>query len=338
MFWTGGQFALHSPSKIYDSAALTAAQTWVRNTHAGPLPFIYPPTALLLIAPFALIGLWVSYYMWVAVSLGLFWAAGRRIVGGWAAAIALVSPHVIIVAVLGQTTLIVGSAVLWSLSLLRSRPFLGGVLMGVAAAIKPQSAILAPFVFVADRNWPALIGALVAGCSLATVSLIFGPARWIEWAADLGSFADVITHWKLDSYGATPFMAARSFGLNPLPFYIVGAALGLLVAIRGVRSDDLRTRVLTFVIGTLFVSPYAMRYELATAAPVLVSALLPGTLRGLFIGAPLFALKVWAIPPALLISAAAALWKRSMSTDADKVAPKVPDDEPLSDSAPSVTA
>lgn len=310
MLWIGGRFALQSPSLVYDVEAVTAAQQWIRDVSFAPLPFVYPPTALLLLAPFGALPFWPAYILWTAAGAFVFWTAARRLVRSWAAPLSFLSPHVVIVLLLGQTTLFVGAAVLWSIALLRSRPVLAGALMGVAAAIKPQSAFLAPIAFVAGRNWIALAAAACSWLLLATASLVFGPALWFDWINALAAFPDMVAQWKLDRLGGTPSMMARFFGIDPAPFFVAGLAAGIAIVWIGSRSDDASTRALTFVSGTLLASPYAMAYELAMIAPVLVSAMLTVNLRGLITAAPLFALRSYMVPPALLTSVWAALSKR----------------------------
>ena len=310
MLWTGARFALERPDDLYNLEEVTRAQASLRKT-TGPLPFIYPPSALPLLVPFALLPFWIAYWSWVAASVAVFWTASRRVASQWATVLAFASPNLILVLLLGQTTLFVGAALLWGLSLLRSKPFLAGFLIGVAAAIKPQSAIVAPIAFVAGRHWPAFAGAAVGGTSMILLSLPFGPALWIEWLRGLGSFNELIAYHGLHRLGATPAMGAEWLGLNLygiLLVQLVGIGVGAWVVWRGSRSDDMHLRLLCFFCGSFLVSPYAIRYELAMMAPVLASALLLGTVRGFLTALPIYALHVYAIVPALLISAGTALW------------------------------
>ena len=309
MLWMGGRFALHSPSLVYDMDAMTAAQQGLRaSAKAGPLPFIYPPTTLLLVAPFALLPFWPAYALWTIAGAVAFWTAARRLTSGGVATLSLLSPPALAVWVLGQTTFLVGAAVLWSVALMRDRPVLSGALMGVAAAIKPQSAMLGPVAYLIDRNWKALIAAACTWLLLACASFAFGPRLWLDWFNDLAVFPDILTHFSLDRRGATPSMLARFLHLDPTAFFIAGVMAGVAVVWIGMKSEDVRTRALAFVGGTLLASPYAMNYELVMMAPMLVAAMLTTTLVGLVIAVPLFGFRVYAIVPALLVSLTLALW------------------------------
>jgi len=54
IFWTAGRFALTDPSQVYNTKTMTVAQAWAVNPIQGPRPFSYPPSALLMMAPFGL--------------------------------------------------------------------------------------------------------------------------------------------------------------------------------------------------------------------------------------------------------------------------------------------
>ena len=309
MFWMGGRFALNSPSLLYDVDALTAAQQGLRErAKLGPLPFIYPPTALLFLVPFALVPFWTAYALWTIAGVVAFWTAARRITSGRIATFSLLSPPATLVLILGQTSFVVGAAILWSLALMRDRPILSGALMAVGAAIKPQSAILAPVAFLADRNWKALIAAAGTWLLLACASLAFGPRLWLDWIEDLPSFHAILVHWHLYQLGATPFMLARFLHLDPTIFLIAGMVVGVAFAWIGMKSDDLKTRAVAFVGGTMLASPYAMNYELIMMAPMLIAAALTTTVAGVVIALPLVAARVYAIVPSLLFSVTLALW------------------------------
>jgi hypothetical protein len=92
---------------------------------------------------------------------------------------------------------------------------------------------------------------------------------------------------------------------------------GITVAWIGMKSEDVKTRALAFVGGTLLASPYAMNYELVMMAPMLIAAALTTTVAGLIIALPLVAARVYAIVPSLLVSVTLALWmsRRSKASD-----------------------
>src|SRR5689334_10022293 len=104
VFWT----ATHVPrSHLYDSGYVTAEQAWLVPPSAGPRPWIYPPSALLLFLPFGLIAFWPAFFIWSALSLTAFWLAWRVKVARWQLALAMSSPAFVMALTQGQTSLLI---------------------------------------------------------------------------------------------------------------------------------------------------------------------------------------------------------------------------------------
>ena len=130
-------------------AAVTAAQMSLRPP-VGPLPFPYPPSALPLMAPFGLLPFWPAFWAWTILSTAAFWTAARRITSS--PLIVFIMPQMVLAIVLGQTTLWIGALMIWGVLLLPARPLLAGALFGIAAAIKPQFAIMVPVAVIAGHG------------------------------------------------------------------------------------------------------------------------------------------------------------------------------------------
>jgi hypothetical protein len=302
MLWAGARFAVTQPHKTYDWAAVTAAQMSLRPP-VGPLPFPYPPSALPLIAPFGLLPFWPAFWLWTLLSAAAFWTAARRITSS--VPLAFAAPATILALVLGQTTLWIGTLLIWGVTLLRTRPALAGFLFGVAAAIKPQFAIMVPVALLAGRQWMAIAGAATGLGAMLLLSLPFGPFLWRDWAVVLGEHPAIVSGYGLDVVGASPMMLLKTAGL-PRSLHAAFVALSIWLVWRAFRADDVKRRVLVLLAGTLLATPYAIRYELGMLAPSLVDALLTGTARGLLIALPLYCLNVFTIVPALIASAVTA--------------------------------
>ncbi len=305
VFWTAGRFALGDASRVYDSEALTAAQSWAIDPSHGPRPFPYPPTALLLFIPFGLMPFWAAYWIWIGMGLAAFWSAVRRVATGWAVPLSLASPHAVLVCILGQTTLVVGSIVIWSLTLLEKRPLLAGALIGIAAGLKPQVVVLAPVALVSANHWRALGMSVVALLVFMLATLPFGPGVWLEWFQALGSLPEDVEVHGLNPLGATPWMAGRVLGFDPadlLLLQVVEVFVAIALVWSAFKFRDLGLRLSALIFGSFLASPYAMRYDLATLAPVFATALLSGTLRGLLVSVPLFALQSLTIFLSLVVS------------------------------------
>ncbi|MGH6955106.1 MAG: glycosyltransferase family 87 protein, partial [Caulobacteraceae bacterium] len=182
VFWTAARHA----SAPYDPAIVTALEA--RLHLGGTWPFVYPPTFLLFVAPFALAPLTLAYPLWTGVSVGLFVLAASHLVRPvWAAAVLAVAPPVFFSAALGQTSLLIGAAAVAAWLWRDSRPLLAGALLGAAACIKPQAMLLAPVVFWG--RWRMLGAMLAASAALSLASVLtFGAERWIEWAKAADAF------------------------------------------------------------------------------------------------------------------------------------------------------
>ena len=305
MFWTAGKLALSNVTQVYDTAAMTSAQSWAVDPKHGPRPFPYPPTALLLFVPFALIPFWAAYWAWLGLSALAFWSAARRVARGWALPLSFGAPHVVLVLILGQTTLVICSLIIWSVTLLRERPVLAGCLLGIAAALKPQAVLLAPVALISGGHWKALGASALSLFVVVFLSLVFGTEAWEAWLSALRSFSQALEAHRIHIFGATPAMAGRTFRLDPceiLILQIAGMAIGVGAAWFAFKTDDTLLRLTGLIGGGLLASPYAMRYDLASLAPVFATCLLHGKLRNWLIALPLVALHSVTIVPALIIS------------------------------------
>jgi hypothetical protein len=304
MLWAGARFAVTRPSDTYDWAAVTAAQMNLRPP-VGPLPFPYPPSALPLMAPFGLLPFWPAFWLWTLLSMAAFWTAARRITSNLL--LAFVAPQMVLALLLGQTALWIGALLIWGVLSLPDRPFLAGVLFGIAAAIKPQFAILAPIAIIAGRHWRAIPGGALGLGVMILASMPFGAFLWKDWASVLGEHPGIVSRYGLDLLGASPMMLLRVLGLS-LYLHLFFVAFAAFLVWRAFGTDDQKLKVLVFLAATLLASPYSIRYELAMLSPSLVEALLTGTARGLLVALPLYCLNVFTIVPALLISTTGALF------------------------------
>jgi len=184
----------------------------------------------------------------------------------------------------------------------------------VAAAVKPQFAILIPVALLAGRHWRAIGGAVAGFVAMLLLSLPFGLFLWPDWLAMIGEHPGIVSGYGLDVLGATPMLALKVLGL-PLWLDLPFVLFAVWLVWRAFRADDVKRQVLILLAATLIASPYAIRYELAMLAPSLVDALVAGTIRGLLIALPLYCLNVLTIVPALIVSLVASTF---VSTDKDR--------------------
>jgi hypothetical protein len=152
VFWTAANVALHKPSSLYDSGFMTSAQAWLSAPWHGPRPYAYPPSALAVFLPFSRLPFWPSFALWEALSILAFVATARLDARPRFLVLALLAPPTVVSLALGQTGLLIGAASMFSMSQLDRRPALAGLVLGMAAAIKPQALILAPIILSSSRN------------------------------------------------------------------------------------------------------------------------------------------------------------------------------------------
>jgi hypothetical protein len=186
-FWTSGRM-LHEGANVYDTAAHVAAQ---REFHAIPgeyTAFFYPPNFLPFVWPLGLLTYFPALGLWLTVTGAAFLTAVRawfRELGLKGPALVLVAafPPVFVTLTHGQTSFLVAALLGGGLLLVERRPWLAGVLIGLAT-IKPQFGLLVPIALLASGQWRTIASAgltalVLAGCS----ALVFGPQVWADWLA-----------------------------------------------------------------------------------------------------------------------------------------------------------
>jgi hypothetical protein len=292
--WTAGRLAWTDPAHLYDFAAVTRAQTWLLPGFAFLRPYAYPPTTLLALAPFGALPFWTALSLWTGASFAVFAAAGARLAPArtpQALALLIFSPAVVLAALVGQTVVLAAGLAALAIAELERRPRLAGVLLALAAAMKPQAALLAPVALVACGAFEALAAAALAGAALAAASIVcFGLARWPEWLASFAPFQAVIEGVPALMRGViTPAGAAHALGLSGPAALIWRAGFGLFGALlvwRAFRaSRDPAIRLAALGAGSLMAAPYAMHYDgvllVIPAVALAVRLEVPGWLRAL---------------------------------------------------------
>jgi hypothetical protein len=238
-------------------------QVYVFKAAPGEFPpFAYPPTLLLLLAPFSHMGIEAAYLIWTAASVFAFTAAGSTL-SGRLTPIAFIAPSAVFALVTGQTTLLVGAGLIAGVARL-SRPWIAGVLLGLALCIKPQVGFLLPIGLVVGGHWRALAAvALTAIVLAAAASLVFGPAIWWDWLRALPA---------LEDYGRIKHLQTVSFAALAGPLLRIALmAAGALITALAFRRDDPAVRVIAGVGASLLCAPHAMGYDTAILAPALLA-------------------------------------------------------------------
>jgi hypothetical protein len=225
-------------------------------------PFGNPPTALIFLQPLRLLPFWLGYAVWDLATLLLFIGLGGRLYGRGAALLGTISPATVTALIAGQVSLLVGALVF---AAFLSGPILCGVLLGIAACLKPQAIFLAPLLFLFAREvrpLAAFAGTVAALALVATVAA--GPSIWSDWLGGMGNVLAVARHRGALFLTVSPMSFHPWLGFASVPVAIYGLYL--------CRELPNTHRAAAVVAASLFAAPYAMVYDLA---PLAVFAAVP---------------------------------------------------------------
>lgn len=238
------------------------------------LNFPYPPTMLLWISPLSLIPKWLAYALWIVISVVALVASSRRHLDRGALALTLIAPPVVYCLLTGQVSVALGALVLWSCSI--NNRVAAGIALAIAGSIKPQLVLMAPVLLFARKDFSAMVsgGLTISALALLTVAL-FGLETWAAWLGSLDHFRSIVVKNGVLNVTITPASVASLWHLPPIPFLLLGAALGAWTVIY-CRDGDPLTRSAAMVTGSLLAAPYAVIYDLAALAPFLAWAVARG--------------------------------------------------------------
>ncbi len=300
-------------------AHLAYDQVWLAHTMnkafapwiSNPMPypgFHYPPTWLLILAPFSLLPMAVAYAVSQVLSFsGLLLAlrkAYRDRAQFWVmSASLLLAPAASNNVLSGQNGFLVCGLFVAGFSLLETQPILGGAALGLAS-FKPQICLMIPFALLGARNGRAIAGAAASAAGLAAVSLaVFGPEIWSIWLGlmlhprhDVGySSVDWGRLWDDSVFTCAQLLGAGKVAANlcqAVATLMAGACV--YFSFRRPMTMDLRCAVFlaASVVGAPHVSPYDM-VLLALAATIVAWNGFGEAFRPIALAAPMLA---WLAP------------------------------------------
>lgn len=269
--WTAGRLAWANPGQLYDFGLIAQLQGAVVDK-VDFHPFIYPPSALLLIAPIALLPFWPSLALLATGSMAWLAATAHRV--GSDPWLVLLAPPVVIAAIVGQTSLLVVGLVVLACAALEKDERKAGALFALAALIKPTLLVLAPVALIAGHHWRALGAALVVGLAGFALSvLLFGLQPWLDWLNAIPAFQRMFDDYPpLVRNAVSPYALAVRIGVESGAIAIAGAMVAAAFVWLGFRRPaSAASRSALIMGGALLLTPYAMNYELAVFAPALIA-------------------------------------------------------------------
>jgi hypothetical protein len=271
-FWGAARLAIAgSPALAYNLNALHHLQSSIVNFGPGEqLPFPYPPAFLLLVLPFGLFSYPVGMALWVAATLGLYFAAMKRLTPD-AGLLALAFPPVFVNILIGQNGFLTAALFCAAFATLDRRPFVAGLLAG-CIVLKPQLGVFFPVALLASRQWRAIAGAAVSSICLGLLSLfLFGSDTFLAWARQLPLYGAIAKNGNVGWIQFTSvYAAARQVGLGSVPAMLLHSTIAIIAAafvwnVWRSRQDNLaKTAVLAAA--TALASPYLFLYDLLILA------------------------------------------------------------------------
>lgn len=338
-FWIAARTVIEgAPATAYDLQLHTAAQlAAIAYPPGAAVPIVtwsYPPTFLLLAAPFGLLPLTLAFAVWIALTTGLFVLVVRSIAPPghtWLAVLAALGFSAIQDNLhYGQNGALTAALLGCGLWLLPRRAWLAGLCFALLTC-KPQLGLMVPVGLLAGRYYRAFFASAVLSAAFAGVTVVvFGVQTWQAFFASLGWSRHALLDQGDAVWARMPslFAAARLLGA-PLPLaYALQAALALaaIVAVwriwRGSAAYPVKAAALAFA--AVAATPYLLVYDLTLLGIGIVWLLRDAATRGFAPWVPLLILLAWyagsiadlvtplAVPfvPALCVAALAVLLHR----------------------------
>lgn len=284
-FWMYGRAALGAnPAQFYDPALYNHALAALVGHGYPTQNWSYPPSLLLLAAPFGYLKYVPALLCWSVMGTAAFYFAARKQLGdSRLPLIVFVSPAALFCLMSGQSTFLTTAALLAIFGCLDRRPVLAGILVGLLT-LKPQIALLLPVMLVASGRWRVLIVAsATAALMVAATAALYGPNIWsVYWHVGVPAQNAVLRDTSIFATHLMPtvFMNAHLAGLGyELSMGLQGvvsacAAATVFWAFRKhPAAEPVKLQALFFAC-SIAATPYLMGYDtlpLALAAVALIA-------------------------------------------------------------------
>lgn len=259
-FWAAGFMAVKgTPALAYDVQAhgSVALSLGVK----GLLPFAYPPSFLLILAPFALVPFPMAFTVW-GLATGSFYlrVTQHRVPLPYSLALPPVIPNLIV----GQNGFLFTGVFAAAAELIETQPWLAGVLFGLLA-VKPQIGVLIPFALAAGGHWKALAGAAISATGLAiAAALCFGSGTYFAFLRMLPYLTQLMgaSQWPWHKL-ASVLAFARYVGVDQGAAMAIQGLAACVAAVTTWRAWQHRNaaRVPILATATILVPPYLFTYD-----------------------------------------------------------------------------
>jgi hypothetical protein len=275
-FYAAGRLAdAGTPALAYDHTAHRAAEQQAAGAGIPYVYFYYPPVYLLLCAVLGWLPYLAAFVAFQITTLFACLMAIRAILREtrWTGLLPLLAfPPVFWAIGLGQNAFLTATLFATATLQIDRRPVLAGLLFG-AVCYKPHFGLLIPVALAAGGHWRAFAAAAASVLTFCGLSiLLFGWETWDAYLTLLSGAPSLYSAGVHDNMFAmaTPFGAARSFGVAPDPAYVVqGVATLIAAAAVGIvwhRRLSLPVRAAILTAATPLAIPIALVYDLLLSA------------------------------------------------------------------------
>ncbi len=252
---------------VYDRTFFMAFERSLVGPASGVMLYNYPPVAMLLSLPLALLPFVPALIAWVALGVGLCFELLRRLIGWQAAALAVIgAPEGFFNLFYAQNGHLTAALLAGGLMVLDRRPAIAGICFG-CLAYKPQLAVLLPFALAAGGSWRAFAAAAATVVVLVLASLaLFGTATWTGFLGTIGFDRQVVEFetgfW---TFMPTVFAASRMFGA-PLLFAYAAQMVSTVLAVAATAAvwrapGPIEIKAAVLAVATFLATPYAWLYD-----------------------------------------------------------------------------
>jgi hypothetical protein len=308
-FWAAASLAWSGePGAIYDFPRLQAFGEAIFGPGTA-IPWLYPPTFLLIILPFALLPYFVSLGFWILPALaGYLWVMRSAAPHPLTLWLTLAFPGTYQNLRFGQNGFLSATLLGGGLLLLERFPITAGILLGLLS-YKPHLLVLVVVALAAGRYWGTLLAAAIVSVTLVIVSLlVMGPQVWSAFfkstppalaalQAGLLPWKNIPLHlWNMPTVFCGMLEAGASSGTAQIAQAAVMLAMAAVVGWAWLKGAPLVIRASLLVLGILLFTPYAAVYDLVLLALPLAWLGWDGFTRGWLPGERPLLFLAWLMP------------------------------------------
>jgi len=303
MFWSASVLALEgNAGSVYDLQLIRELQGSLTGVSDPAYPvWLYPPTGLLLVAPVSLLPYKASLVVWTVAGLGALGAVLWRMLRDPAAVVVLLLfPAVSLCLINGQSGVWLAALLGGGLVLLDRRPWLAGILLGVAT-VKPQMLLLVAPCLLLGRHWRAIGGLAATFLGMVALSvLVFGISAWAGFFDSVLGGVDILGQVRPLERMPSVFVAASLAGLGSGAATAVQVAVALLmlaaVGWLWLKRFPMAIRGSALLFAVPLVTPYSFDYDLAILTVAFAWLLLEGGRRGVLRREKVLLAVLWVAP------------------------------------------